>query len=219
MLNYDFEDLKQAYRNNEASRISILSKKLIDKLILTDFLADKLYYHPLGFIYAVIHTYPNNENIRLHIWNKEIYDIKPKLEIHNHYYRINSFVYQGCIFNQLFDQVEFSEGHFTLYEGSYSEDGHRYLTKTNNVVDLVLGNKYVLNKGSLYTIEPDQVHMGGIVQDNTGIAVTLVYTQDPQDNNSPLVFGHSSLPDFLEFKKRLVPKTTLALLYNQLNDA
>ncbi len=86
MLNTDFEYLRELYRASDKIKIRQEVFRLTEELMKKTDNYDQVFYHPLGFIYTTLHTFANEETIRLHIWSKKHYDVEPTLDIHNHYY-------------------------------------------------------------------------------------------------------------------------------------
>ncbi|WCT11553.1 hypothetical protein [Mucilaginibacter jinjuensis] len=197
MHDVDFDLIRGFYKVRDIKNLTNNAKKIILLALESNCLQQKMYYHPLSFCYSVLHKFPNNETIRLHIWNTQIYDIKPPLDIHDHYYKVNSFVICGCIINQLYQVNETANNsEMNLFEGGYSKSGDRELIKTTKEYE-VIANKYeTYCMGEIYTIEHDEVHSGGSVDHK--IAATLVYTEQPLDR-PPLVFGRKDLPDTLMY--------------------
>ncbi|RNL53008.1 hypothetical protein [Pedobacter jejuensis] len=213
MLNTDFEHLRELYLSLDRPNIR---KEVIEivKGLKKDDHYNQIFYHPLGFIYTTLHTFPNEETIRLHVWSKKHYDIEPRLDIHNHYYRVNSYVFSGCVVNQLYKVHHENHSNVTQYKGSYTNDGDRVLTKTNDGLFVIEDVESIHCAGELYSIGHDQIHSGGVVGND--LTCTLVYTQDPGEK-IPLVFGKGDLPEVLNFKQVLVPKGDVESIIKELS--
>ncbi|WP_158826722.1 hypothetical protein [Mucilaginibacter lacusdianchii] len=214
MLSTDFENLRELYRKSDVSNLHIVVKNLITEL--SNLIAyDNMYFHPLGFMYATLHSFSNNETIRIHIWNKRVYELTPILDIHNHYYKVNSYVFCGCVVNQLYKIHGLKNPNVSQYKGSYTSNGGRILTKTTDGFFVIEEKKSIHYSGDLYVIEHDQIHSGGSLGDET--TCTVVYTQEPGEKE-PLVFGKGELPDVLLFELKKVPSKEVKKVLTELKN-
>jgi hypothetical protein len=180
-----FESLKLSYKEGNKEQIKKLATRIIEQLRATNGLRQRAIYHPLGFIYTKLYEFKNKESIRLHLWDKERWYQKPLMDIHDHYYTVNSFVFKGCIRNNLY-KLRDGEPNFTLYKGQYSPNGDRVLTKTDKSVYASLDHSEIICEGNLYQITTHQLH-SSFVETNVATC-TLVYTENPGIPN-PLVLG------------------------------
>jgi len=213
MLKTDFENLRNLFRLGDRSKLRIEIRSLIGELTTSNHVDGALFYHPLGFLYATLFSFSNDETIRIHIWNKKYYNVVPQLDIHNHYYRVNSYIYKGCVFNQLYKVNDVIDVNVNQYTGSYTKTGGRILTKTDNGLFIIEDIISTYCEGDLYTINHDQIHTGGSIAGD--IACTIVYTQDPGEKK-PLVFGKGPLPDVLSFEVKKVPSGSIKAIFKDL---
>lgn len=210
----DFERLRDLFRTSDRLKMQVEIQQLIDGLQNTEKMEYTFFFHPLGFVYTVLHSFQDGESIRLHIWNKKFYDITPMLDIHGHYYKVKSYVYCGCVMNQLYSLNDIGGIEVSQYKGSYPANGDRTLTKIKEGLFVLKEDKEVHCGGELYTIGHDQIHSGGAFG---GLpACTVVYTQDPRDKHTQ-VFGINELKEQISFPKTRVPEEVLKSIFEDLD--
>ena len=185
MQNEFYEALRIAYKEKNRLDIGRYSASLIQYFHRTKALKGKAFYHPLGFIYCRIHVFKNSETIRLHIWNKKRWHQKPLMDIHDHYYTVNSYVCRGCIRNNIYVKSEGSHN-YAIYKGEYTSEGDRILRKTKDGIAARLSYFETFCEGDLYVITPEQLHSSYVEEDC--FTCTLVYTESP-NTPQPLVLG------------------------------
>ena len=173
----------------------------MDILTKSNFLDDKLRFHPLGFIYSKLHEFENSEVIRIHVWNSISKIQEPLMNIHNHFYDVNSFVYCGTISNELYELSIASEPTHAIYSGSYINENTRILTKTELYKHLILRQRNLISKGNLYSIEKSEIHSGDNVNNET--TITIVFSANP-GNPTPLVFGPREGKDAYTYHSKMV---------------
>lgn len=195
-----FEDLRHCYKNRDIENIRKNLDQIFNILFDTDFFEKNLRYHPLGFIYCRLHEFDNKENIRLHIWNKFSNVQTSSMDIHNHYYDVNSYVLKGKVINTLYTiQKDDNINHYQ-YVGSYIDSDKRVLTKTSIGNKLIKISNHVINFGELYKIAKEDIHSGGSI----GESITITYSENP-GNPSPLIFGALDGNSQYIFQSQTVP--------------
>ncbi|MFA6275778.1 MAG: hypothetical protein WC622_03465 [Pedobacter sp.] len=186
MHNFDFIKLRQAFIIEDLFLLDIHTDELLQFLLSSSYLKSNLYYHPLGFVYSKLHEFENNESIRIHIWDNEYYNQTPTMDIHNHYYIVNSFLFEGCIKNNVYGIDEKNGTEYAIYEGGYNKDEDRVLRKSEKTIHLTLKGTDIHCKKELYQIPYDTVHAGHPIDNK--LVCTIVYTEKP-GIPQPLVVG------------------------------
>ncbi|MCP1384815.1 hypothetical protein [Runella salmonicolor] len=186
MNNLFFEELRSAFLKKDQNLIAEKISTLFQEFNLNKYLDGKTFYHPLGFIYANLFQFENKETIRMHIWNENYYYIEPFMDIHNHYYIVNSFIYKGCINNNIYKVNPDLEDNFSIFEGSYTDAGDRILKKTSMGINLSMEYTETHCEGRLYQIQRNTIHSGKPLDKRT--TCTIVFTEKPMNPN-PLVVG------------------------------
>ncbi len=186
MHNFNFEKLRQSFINKDLYSLGIETNDLILFILSTSYLNSKTYYHPLGFIYSKLFEFENMETIRIHIWDRKYFSAKPLMDIHNHYYVVNSFLFKGCISNNVFNIDEVNGINYAIYEGGYSKNEERILKRSSRKISLSLNRIEVYCQKELYQIPIDTIHSGHPIDNN--LVCTIVYTEKP-GKPIPLVVG------------------------------
>lgn len=196
----DFDWIRECYRSEDSNRIEQSLIPLI-KFIRNE-KSEKIQfrYHPLGFIYARLHEYSNRDILRIHIWSEHSMSQKPLMDIHNHYYNVNSFVLSGSISNTRYRLIESDEYTHSIFKGTYKENDRRVLTRTDKRKTLQLVDTEIIDEGTFYRISKDEIHSGAA---QSGFAVTVVFN-DEAGNPNPLVFGPISGNQEYEYTSELV---------------
>lgn len=211
-----FESLRDCFK--EKDTVLIREKLLLmqDVLSKTDFLFGKLRYHPLGFIYYKMYEFSNNETFRIHIWNGQSKIQEPIMDIHNHFYDVNSYVLSGLLFNDLYEITKEKEPTHCVYSGSYVNESTRILTKTELEKNLSPLGRQIINKDNLYSIKKSEIHSGGNLNDE--ITITIVFSENP-GNPEPLVFGPLKGQEKYIYESNLVEKNVVELIKKQIASA
>jgi hypothetical protein len=201
-----FESLRHTYKSKSIPRIQEALIPLVDFLISSDFLKGKLRFHPLGFMYCKLHEFQNTEVFRMHIWNSVSKVQKPIMNIHNHYYDVNSFIYKGKVSNDLYEINKEHALTHTVYSGSYQNESTRVLTKTDDSRALIHLEKQIITQGELYYIKKNEIHSGDNVDNE--VTITFVYSENP-GNPTPLVFGPLNGEKSYTYNSNLVDEKTI----------
>ena len=186
MPSFCFQKLRRLFVEKDLPALSIYTEELIRFILSTSYLEGKAYYHPLGFLYSKLYQFENTESIRLHIWHKKYYRQKPLMDIHNHYYVVNSYIYKGCINNNIFNVDEDNGYKYAIYEGAYNKNEDRVLRRSQSEIALSLNRTERHCQKTLYQISTNTIHSGYPVDDHP--VCTIVYTEKP-GIPSPLVVG------------------------------
>lgn len=186
MNNFDFETLRRSFLCKDIALLKSNTTKLIETLLEASDFNIQAYFHPLGFVYAKLYEFENMETIRIHIWNRKYYENKAQMEIHNHYYIVNSFLYRGCINNNIYRPDEENGETYAIYNGAYNSKGDRILQRSSKQISLSLSNTDLHCENELYQIPIDTIHSGH--PDGEGMVCTVVYTEKP-GVPTPLVVG------------------------------
>lgn len=211
-----FNKLATAFKTKDQKILVSEVSNFIIILKQSDLLNKTLRFHPLGFMYSKIHKFQNNDSLRVHIWSKETYKQEPLMDIHNHFYNVNSFVYQGCIINRLFgisDLDSNSVATHSIYSGSYLSNDQRILTRTGSTKKLWLEKEIIINQGSLYEISKSEIHSGSSCCED--FTLTVVYTES-EGNPNPLVFGPIEGKSQYQYKSKKVPDIIVNDMKNQI---
>jgi hypothetical protein len=211
-----FESLRESFRDKNTLDIKEKLKILQNVLSSTDFLMGKLRYHPLGFIYARIHEFSNNETFRIHMWNNQSKIQEPIMNIHNHFYDVNSYVLCGMVFNELYEVTNDNHPTHSVYSGSYIDDKTRVLSKTEMNKNLAIIERQIISEGSLYSIVKKEIHSGGNVNDE--LTITIVFSENP-GNPEPLVFGPLNGNQCYRYESNIVDKSILDIIQKQIASA
>lgn len=204
-----FENLRSAFKDGNSQRIGNSVSKLFELLLASRIMEDNTFLHPLGFIYSQLHEFENRETIRIHIWDKNRYSITPIMDIHNHYYIVNSYVYKGAVYNHLYVEDTSEIDNYAIYSGAYSLSGDRILIKTTRGMHLKIRMRELHKAGSFYRITHDQIHSGGTSDE--GMTCTLVYTENPGVAN-PLVLGPKDAEDEFFYRQQQLENHEIASL-------
>jgi len=186
MYDQVFENLRALFLERNSIAIAQEIPRLLAQMYNNQYLYGKTFYHPLGFIYSKLHEFPDKESFRIHIWDRNYYSKKPAMDIHNHYYIVNSFIYRGCVRNNVYKVLVGVDDNFSVFEGSYTEKGDRILKKTERTMSLVLDYSDVHCAGDFYRILHEHIHSG--YPESEGPTCTIVYAEKP-GNPNPLVLG------------------------------
>ncbi|MEL0651529.1 hypothetical protein V6246_08855 [Algibacter sp. TI.3.09] len=191
-----FTQLRESYANKDTNKIHNACKEIINKINEIVLLK-----HPLGFYYSELYKYSDDAKIRIHIWPDNRESIQDKLNIHNHYYNITSYVYMGNIKNILFNS--FNEEPYThaLYEGTYEEKNTRILNRTDSKFNLNIISEEVIEQGNIYEIKKSEIHIGKVEKQT--FTITLIFTENP-NNSNPKIYGCIDGPDKITFKPQKV---------------
>jgi hypothetical protein len=146
----------------------------------------QFYLHPLGFMYAKLHEFQNQNTIRLHIWSTLRHPQKPIMDVHNHYYKVNSYVIVGTMSNQLYQIRTTDSPTHAAYFGAYDESGNRVLAKSHEHVSVNESTRQIIQSKCFYSIGVDEFHASYVHED--AYTATLVLTEDPGIPR-PTVFG------------------------------
>jgi hypothetical protein len=176
-------------------------------------LEGKLRFHPLGFIYGKLHEFSNLEVLRIHIWNTTSKVQDPIMNIHNHFYDVNSFVFRGVLSNDLYKINELAEPTHSIYSGSYTNESTRILTKTESKKNIHLEQRQIISKDNLYFIKKNEIHLGDNV--NNEITITFVFSENP-GNPNPLVFGPLDGEKSYIYHSNLVDQKTINEIKHQI---
>lgn len=211
-----FESLRDCFK--EKDTVLIREKLLLmqDVFSKTDFLLGKLRFHPLGFIYYKMYEFSNNETLRIHIWNGQSKTQEPIMDIHNHFYDVNSYVLSGLLFNDLYEITKEKEPTHSVYSGSYVDESTRILTKTELEKNLSSLGRQIIKKDNLYSIKKSEIHSGGNLNDE--ITITIVFSENP-GNPEPLVFGPLNGNEKYIYESNVVDKHVTELVKKQIASA
>jgi hypothetical protein len=208
-----FFDIRIAFRENQPSLIGKYFDSLLPILKESNYLIDKTYFHPLGFIYSKLFEFENSESLRLHIWDKERWYQEPLMDIHNHFYVVNSYIISGEMKNNLFQINNTKEPNYAVYVGSYTSQNDRILKKTNRLLNAEKINTEIIGVGNLYQITTDKLHSSSIPFDQ--FTCTLVYTANP-GNPEPLVLGPLNGNDEYYYTNKVVEKEIITDLLRKI---
>jgi len=211
-----FESLRDCFK--EKDTVLIREKLLLMQNVFskTDFLLGKLRFHPLGFIYCKMYEFSNNETLRIHIWNGQSKTQEPIMDIHNHFYDVNSYVLTGLLFNDLYEITKEKEATHSVYAGSYVNESTRILTKTELEKNLSSLGRQIIKKDNLYSIKKSEIHSGGNLNDE--ITITVVFSENP-GNPEPLVFGPLNGNKKYIYESNIVDKQVTELVKKQIASA
>lgn len=212
MHSSQYEELRALFRKKDTKGILVKAKYLISQLAENKTLSVTAIYHPLGFIYLRLHEFENKESIRIHIWDKQRWYQKPLMDIHDHYYTVNSFVYKGWIVNNVFTLSE-GNPNYTQYVGEYSDNDERILKKTDQHLFVELSYSETITEGQLYQIGADKLHSSCV--QNDVLTCTIVYTENP-GTPSPLVLGPFNGEDVYFYPNRMVETKVINEIINKL---
>lgn len=201
-----FELIRASFKTQDPILIKDRLMPLIDIISNSNYLEGKLRFHPLGFIYGKLHEFLNSENIRIHIWNSNSKVQVPIMNIHNHFYDVNSFVFRGSVSNDLYKINEETEPTHSIYSGSYKNESTRILTKTESNKNIVFEKRQIILKNNLYSIKKNEIHSGDNI--NNEITITFVFSENP-GNPIPLVFGPLKGEKSYIFHSNLVDQKTI----------
>jgi hypothetical protein len=208
-----FESLRDCFKEKN---IVLIREKLLliqDVFSKTDFLLGKLRYHPLGFIYYKMYEFSNNETFRIHIWNGHSKIQEPTMDIHNHFYDVNSFVLNGILYNDLYEVIKDNESTHSIYSGSYVNETTRILTKTAFDKNIRFLGRQIISKDNLYSIKKSEIHSGGNINDE--ISITIVFSENP-GNPEPLVFGPLNGNEKYIYESNMVDKDITEMVKKQI---
>ena len=211
-----FNRLAVAYKSKYQNCLDSEVANFIALLKYSDLLNKTLRFHQLGFMYSKIHKFQNNDTLRVHIWSKETYMQKPLMDIHNHYYNVNSYVYQGCIVNKLYGMSDLdsdSDATHSIYSGSYQSNDKRVLTRTDSKKKLWVEKEIKICQGSLYEISKSDIHSGSTCSD--AFTLTVVYTEN-EGNPNPLVFGPLNGKTQYHYESKKVSNDIIEKLKNKI---
>lgn len=210
-----YENLRNGFKEKNIHELKSNISQIFNNLLHSDFLEQNLRYHPLGFIYCRLHEFENKENIRLHIWNKFSDTLISSMNIHNHFYDVNSYVFKGKVINTLYAVIEGDEdiSHYQ-YVGSYINSDKRILTKTNIGKKLIKMSCDIINFGELYRISKEEIHSGGTI----GESITITYSEN-LGNPSPLIFGSLDSNSQYTFESQSIPINVVKYIKSQISDS
>lgn len=200
--------IREAFVQKNREDLGILAQQVL-RLAYESSQKNEFYFHPLGFIYSVAHTFENNEAIRIHIWDKNLSTPQSGLNIHNHYYIVNSYIFCGCVVNKIFYEEQNAEHEFAIFTGSYSSNGERILNKTTETIHLSLKRVENHCAGMLYDIQTNEIHSGGAL--NNELTCTIVFTEKP-GVPTPLVAGPLDSNAEYRFTKKAVSADDISIL-------
>lgn len=214
---FNYKKLVSLFRKKDLKELEKNTKYLFEFLRNNDVAKSNFFYHPLGFIYSELYTSKEpKEIVRLHIWDQEFQKISTELDIHTHYYEINSFVIKGQIVNEIYNQkadnCEDSKRHF-IYEGEYLNND-RILKKTDSFLNLVKSNTEIIKQNTLYKIELNTFHRAFPLNFNE-LTITIVFNENHQSPN-PIVLGEENLPNHIHFKTKPVESVIIEKLLNKI---
>lgn len=208
-----FNNLQGSFETKDLLSLEQNLRILIDFIRETNYLDDKTFYHPLGFIYSKLYTFPNFNTIRLHIWDKERWYQEPLMDIHNHFYTVNSYIITGKMINNIYEIIPEKEPNYSIYKGSYNSINDRVLTKTEEYLHVVLSEVQQIEKCNLYHIATDKIHSSSIAMDT--FTCTLVYTTN-HGSPEPMVLGPLNGKKEYKYLNKLVDKQTVEILVDKL---
>ncbi len=208
-----FYNIQKSFENKDLTILEKCFYELLQLVKDTSYLDDKTFFHPLGFIYSKLFEFPNSNTLRLHIWDKERWYQEPLMDIHNHYYTVNSYIISGKMTNILYKLNPDKEPNYAVYVGSYNSKSERTLKKTDKKLHAEISEIQEIETGNLYHITTDKLHSSSIPMDK--FTCTLVYTSDP-GNPEPLVLGPLNGEREYHYANNLVDKQTVSSLMEQL---
>ncbi|MCY7860538.1 hypothetical protein [Bacillus haynesii] len=179
-LEYLFERILANAKHEE---VLFYFKRVIDE--------KNLYFnwHPLGFVHSKIASIPNLGDLRLHVWPAlKRKTQKPEMPIHDHVFKINSFILFGEIKNHIY-KVTNTESHgkkYRIYMADYVEN-KSILSPTNQIVNCELQDSKVYSSGNYYVIEKDTLHQSEVQEGQ--FAATLVVTTEKDNSIKPNILG------------------------------
>lgn len=207
-----FKKLRECFRSKVPEKIESQLEPLIIEIKNNNLLENKLRFHPLGFLYIKLFQFQNEETLRMHFWLKENNIQKPLMDIHNHFYHVNSYVFQGKLINRLYEVSEESKTH-ALYTGTYKNNTERVLTRTNEFKNLILSKEVNIYTKELYRIDKSQIHSGDRL--GSDFTVSIVYTENP-GNPNPLVFGPIDGENKYTYESEVVPNNLIDIVKSNL---
>lgn len=204
-----FEKLRDYFKCKIPRKIEDHLRPLIKEIKNNNLLENKLRFHPLGFLYIKLFEFQNGETIRMHFWLEENNIQKPLMDIHNHFYHVNSYVYQGKLINKLYERVSEVSNTHAIYSGIYKNISERILIKTNDFDNLILSEEEHIYAKELYRIDKSQIHSG----DKLGkdFTVSIVFTENP-GNPNPLVFGPIKGENKYSYESEIVSKNLIEII-------
>lgn len=208
-----FYDMQKSFLNKDLSILEKCFNEFLQLVKVTSYLEDKTFFHPLGFIYSKLFEFPNLNTIRLHIWDSERWHQEPLMDIHNHFYTVNSYIISGKMTNNLYKLSPDKEPNYSVYVGSYNSKSDRTLKKTDQRLHAEITEIQEIETGNLYHITTDKLHSSSIPIDK--FTCTLVYTSD-HGNPLPLVLGPINGDEEYTYANNLVDKQTVSALIEQL---
>ncbi len=210
-----FYDIKKSFEEKDLPNLEKWFDLLLKKVKDTSYLDDKTFFHPLGFIYCKLFEFPNLNSLRIHIWDKERWYQEPLMDIHNHFYTVNSYIISGKMTNNLYRLNPDKAPNYAVYVGSYNSKSDRTLKKTDKLLHAEITDVQEIKARNLYQITTDKLHSSSIPMDK--FTCTLVYTSDP-GNPEPLVLGPISGDEEYHYANTLVDKQTVSALIEQLTN-
>ena len=161
----DYFKLREAYVTGSSNLVKAQIPPLIEHLKKSNCLDNLLRHHPLGFMYGRLFEFQNGDCLRIHVWSNSSKTQQPLMNIHNHYYTVNSYVLSGEVNNSKFEVYQEDEPTHAVFKGTYGKNDERVLTRTPIKYCLKLIEQEIIEAGELYIIEKDEIHSGGAETD------------------------------------------------------
>jgi hypothetical protein len=160
------------------------------------------FWHPLGFVSAVVAKVDGSHTLRLHYWPKGQRRTKnPDWPIHTHSYSLSSLVLAGSVEDLQYELEAGSQ--YSVYEVRYFE-GDSEIVRTDRTVSIVKATAHVHLSGIQYRVERGVFHQSRVALEDS--AVTLVALSE-NTSSPPLVLGATGERRYPYDRTRFDPDT------------
>jgi hypothetical protein len=153
-----FETARSYFKEKDLKNISNCFSDFLIFFKESEYLYDKTFFHPLGFVYTELFEFENRDTIRINIWDTVRHYQEPLMEIHNHFYNLNSFIIKGKMINNLYKTNPNENPNYAIYMGTYNQTSGRTLKKTEKKLNVQLEKIQEINQNEIYNISPDRLH-------------------------------------------------------------
>jgi hypothetical protein len=202
-----FDQVREYFEARDLAKLRTSFDSLIKAVQRTGCLAEKMFFHPLGFAYSELFVFSNGDRIRVNIWSLVRHQQTPLMEVHDHFYNITSFVVMGRMINRLYAVNEESSPNRAIYKGTFDPVEGRTLKKTEKCLNAEVVNTEIVKRGELYCLPKGRLHSSYVPVDE--FACTFVLASQ-RDAPSSRILGPLGGLDEYHYRNHTVDSETLS---------
>lgn len=204
-----FEQVREYFVARDLKNLRTSFNSLVKTFEKTNLLEGNVFFHPLGFAYTELFVFSNRDAIRINIWSTVRHPQTPSMEIHDHFYNINSFVIAGKLTNIVYDVSAVSPNH-SVYKGTFDSAEGRTLKRTEECLNAEISSTQIINQGDFYYLPKGSLHSSYVPPKE--FTCTFVLASQRDSSTSRILGPLNGLDNYFYQNRTMDTKTLKSVL-------